>query len=79
MNENTALKLSIDDKLKHCDHKHENTQFRKKHAHTTYYNCGRKRRISYYCSFRKNVSSIKKVWVPKRSHVLTNHQRPIKV
>ena len=79
MNENVALKLSIDDKLKHCDHKHENRQFRNKHAHTTCYSYGRKRNISYFCSFKKNISFIKKVWVPKGSHVLTNHKGPIKV
>ena len=42
MNENIALKLSIDDKLKHYDYKHENRHCRKKHAHTTCYSCGRK-------------------------------------
>ena len=42
MNENVALKLSIDDKLKHNDHKHENRHFRKKHAYTTCYRSGRK-------------------------------------
>ena len=35
---------------------------------------------SYYCSFKKNVSStMKRIWVLKGSHVLINHQRPIKV
>ena len=76
MNENVALKLPVNEKVKHCEHnysKHENGQFRKKHEQTTCDNCGRKRHISYYCSFRKNVSSIKRVWIPKGSHVLTNH------
>ena len=44
MNENVALKLSIDEKLKHCNHdclKHDN-RHRKKYAHITCYNCGRK-------------------------------------
>ena len=53
MNENVALKLSIDEKLNHCDLKHENKEFRKKHAYTTYYSCGRIGHISYYCSFKK--------------------------
>ena len=83
MNENATLKLSIDEKLKHCNHnclKHDNRQYRKKHAPITCYNCGRKEHISYYCSFNKKIfSTIKRVWVPKGSHVLTNHQEPIKV
>ena len=48
MNENAVLKLSIDDKLKH---KHENRQFRKKHAYTTCYFYGRKEHIAFYYSF----------------------------
>ena len=71
--------LSLNDKLKHTDHKHDNRNFRKKHAHTACYCCGRKRHITFYCSFKKNVFSIKKVWVLKGSHMLTNHQGPIKV
>ena len=36
--------------------------------------------ISHYCSFNKKISStIKKIWVSKGSHVLTNHQGLIKV
>ena len=35
---------------------------------------------SYYYSFKKIVSStMERIWIPKDSHVLTNHQRPIKV
>ena len=83
MNENATLKLSIDEKLKHCNHdclKHDNRQYRKKHAPITCYNCGRKGHISHYCSFNKKISStIKRIWVSKGSHVMTNHQGPIKV
>ena len=83
MNENIALKLSNNENLKHCDHdclKHDNRQYKKKHAPITCYNCGRKGHITYYCSFNKNVSStMRKIWVPKGSHVMTNHQGPIKV
>ena len=60
MNENATLKLSIDKKLKHCNHdwlKHDNRQYKKKHAHITCYNYGRKEHISHYCSFNRNVSS----------------------
>ena len=42
MNEYSALKLSIDAKLKHNDHKHDNRHLRKKHTHTTCYYYGRK-------------------------------------
>ena len=83
MNENAALKLSIDEKSKYCSHdysRNENRQYRKKHAHVTCYNCGRKGHKSYYWSFKKNESStMKRIWIPKGSHVLTNHQGPIKV
>ena len=79
MNENATLKLSVNDKVKHNDHKHDNRHFRKKHAHTTCYCYGRKRHIAFYCSFKKNNSSIKKVLVLKSFYVLTNHQGPIKV
>ena len=79
MNENTTLKLSINEKLKHDDHKHDNRHFRKKHAHTTCYSCGRKGHNAFYYSFKKNVSSFKKIWFSKGSHVLTNNQGPIKV
>ena len=82
MNENVELKLSIDKKLKHCNHdclKDDNRQCRKKHAYITCYNCGRKGHISHYYSFNRNISStMKRIWVPKGSHVLTNHKGPIK-
>ena len=82
MNENATLKLSIEKKSKHCSHdcfRNKNRQYRKKHTHVTCYNCTRNKHISYYFSFKKNISSVKRIWVPKGSHVLSNHQGPIKV
>ena len=52
---------------------------KKKHAHITYYKCGRKGHIVFYCSYNAKQSSLKKIWDPKGSHVLTNTQGPIKV
>ena len=60
MNKNVALKLSNNEKLKHCSHdssKHDNKQYRKKHAQITCYNYGRKRHISHCCSLNKKFSS----------------------
>ena len=79
LNENATLKLTIDEKRKHTYHKHANRPPRKKHAHITCYECGRKGHIAFYCSFKVKCSSFKKIWVPKGSHVLTNTQGPIKV
>ena len=45
MNENIALKLSNNEKLKHYNHdcsKHDNKQYKKKHAPIICYNCGKK-------------------------------------
>ena len=50
MNENATLKLSIDEKLKHCNHdclKHDNRQYRKKYAYITCYNYGRKNALYF--------------------------------
>ena len=79
LNENAALKVSMNEKLEHDNHKHDNRHSRKKHVHTTFYSCSRKWHITFYCYFKKNISLFKKVWVPKDSYVLTNHQGPIKV
>ena len=79
LNENAALKLTIDEKRKHTYHKHANRPSRKKHAHITCYEYGRKCLIALYCSLKVKCSSFKKIWVPKGSHVLTNTQGPIKV
>ena len=38
INENVTLKLSENEKLKHCNHdcsKHDNKQYKKKHTHIT--------------------------------------------
>ena len=53
LNENVALKTSMNEKLKHDNHKHDNRHFSKKHVHTTCYSCGRKWHIAFYCSFLK--------------------------
>ena len=80
LDENAALKLTINEKKKkHTYHKHANRSPRKKHAHITYYECGRKSHIAFYCSLKVKSFSFKKIWVPKGSHVLTNTQGPIKV
>ena len=49
LNENVVLKVSTNKKEKHTKHMHANRQFRKKHAYTSYYECGRK------CQDRKSV------------------------
>ena len=79
LNGNVVLKISINEKGKHTNHIHANRPPRKKHAHITCYECGRKGHIAFYCSFNVKSSSIKKIWIPKGSHVLTNTQGPIKV
>ena len=79
MHENAALKVSINKKEKHTNHMHANRHFRKKHAHTTCYECGRKCHIAFYCSYKAKYFPFKKIWVPKGFHVLTNNQGPIKV
>ena len=40
LNKNATLKVSINEKEKHTNHMHANRHSRKKHAHTTYYECG---------------------------------------
>ena len=52
LNENVALKVSMNEKKKHINHMHGNRYSRKKHAHTTYYEYGRKGHIAFYCSFK---------------------------
>ena len=58
---------------------HANRPFRKKHAHITCYECGRKGHIAFYCSYKEKHSPFKKIWVPKGSHFLINNQGLIKV
>ena len=79
MSENVALKLSMNDKLKHNDHKHDNRHFKKNMHILLAIVVVEKGHIIFYYSFKKNVYSIKKVWVPKGSHMLTNHQGPVKL
>ena len=79
LNENVALKISINKKEKHTNHMHANRPPRKKHAHITCYECGRKGHIAFDCSFNAKHSSFKRIWVHKDSHILTNTQGPIKV
>ena len=79
LNENVALKVFMNEKEKHINHMHGNRHSRKKHTHTTCYECGRKGHIAFYCFFKKKHSPFKKIWVLKGSHVLTNNQGPIKV
>ena len=77
MNENSALKLSLREIPMHGSHgcfKNKNNHYRKKNENITCYNCGRIGHISYFCH-----STVRSIWVPKGSHLLTNHQRPIKV
>ena len=82
MNENSALKLSINEKIMQCSNEHsksENRQHRK-HENIACYKCGVKGHIAYKCYFVKYVFSLfKRIWVSKNFHVLSNHKRPIKV
>ena len=61
LNENAALKVFIYKKEKHTNHMHANRHSRKKHAHTTCYECGRKDHIAFYCSYNEKHSFFKKI------------------
>ena len=74
LNQNATLKVSMNEKEKHVNHMHRYKNSRKKHAHTTCYECGRIGHIAFYYSFKNKRSHLKKIWVPKGSHVLTNNQ-----
>ena len=77
MNENSALKLSLKEIPVHGSHIHSqgrNNYYKRRNANVSCYKCGRIGHISYFC-----YTTVKKVWVPKSSHLLTNHQGPIKV
>ena len=50
LNENVSIKISINEQEKHTNHMHANRPPRKKHAHITCYECGRKGHIAFYCS-----------------------------
>ena len=77
INENNALKVSLREIPMHDSHgcfKNKNNHYRKKNANATCYNCGRIGHIFYFCH-----SIVRRIWVPKGSHLLTNHQGPIKL
>ena len=61
LDENAALKLTINEKKKHTYHKHANRPPKKNHAHITCYECGRKYHIAFYCSLKVKCSSFKKI------------------
>ena len=72
LKENAALKISKNRNEKHVNHMHANRSHRKKHEHISCYECGRKCHIAFYCSFNVKHPFVKKIWVPKGSHILTN-------
>ena len=55
LNENTTLKISKNRGDKHVNHMHANRSPRKKHAHISCYECGRKGHISL-CSLNKQTN-----------------------
>ena len=61
LNENTAINVSTINKKKHTNHVHDNRHFKKKHAHTTCYKCGRKGHIAFYCFYKEKHSHFKKI------------------
>ena len=63
LNENAVLKISKNRSEKHINHMHANRSPRKKHAHISCYECGRKGHIAFYFSFNVKHSSVKKIWV----------------
>ena len=71
-----AHRLELEEKEKHTNHKYANRSPRKKHAHITCYECGRKGHIALYYSYNAKHFSLKEIWVPKGSHILTNTQGP---
>ena len=77
VNENSILKLSIHEKTMQCSNessKIDNKQNRK-HENVACYKCGVKGHMPYKCSYIKHDSLLfKRIWVPKGSHVLSNHK-----
>ena len=61
LNENDVLKVSMNEKEKHVNHIHRYRHSRKKHAHTTCYECGRKGHIAFYYSFKNKHYPFKKI------------------
>ena len=82
MNENSGLKLSINEKTMQCPNEHlktKNRQYRK-HENVDCYKCGVKSHMPYKCCYVKLDSLLfKRTWVLKGSHILSNHKGPIKV
>ena len=60
LNENATLKVSINRKENHTNHMHDNRHSRKKHAHTTCYEYGRKGHIAFYYSYKNKHYLFKK-------------------
>ena len=56
LNENATLKGPTSKKEKYTNYMHANRQFRKKHAHSTCYECGRKCHIAFYYFYKKKHS-----------------------
>ena len=82
MNIKSTLKLSINEKIMQCSNEHskiDNGQNRK-HENVACYKYGVKGHMPCNCVYIKHDSSLlKRIWVPKGSHVLSNRKRPIKV
>ena len=81
VNENSVLKLSIDEKTMQCSKKHSKNDNRqnKKHENVSYYKCGVKSHMPYKCYIKHDSSLFKRIWISKGSHILSNHKGPIKV
>ena len=58
LDENAALKVSTSKKEKHTNHMHANRNFKKKHAHTTCFECGQKCHIAFFCFYKKKTFSL---------------------
>ena len=80
MNENSALKLSINEKTMQSFNEHskyENRQYRR-HENVACYKCGMEGHMPYkYCYIKHDFSLFKRI--SKSFHVLSNHRRPIKI
>ena len=60
LNENAALKISKNRSEKHVNHMHANRSPRKKHAHISCYEFGRKCHITFYCYLMLNIFLLRK-------------------
>ena len=52
LNENVAMNVVAN---RHSYHMYANRHFKKKHAHTTCYECGRKSHIAFYCFYKEKI------------------------